>query len=248
MEEFTNMEGYTSDQLRRRREQLKRRAKYTNEPTYRNPEKPYIGTILPPTLDVYIAEYKKTRDPAYSRLVMSLLSKLILKMIHQGVRKYTLLKGMQLQELYHEAFICLHRAMLTFDVSKSSIYSFPRYLQGYIMRELEKEARVRGRMICCGVDAASFETNDGRASHSADLMKRRLMIKMAVEDKMKELVETGEVRQADMDMFKMKVVEGMSMEAIVEATGMTIDTADHRIRRVLGKLQHSLRRLRSSLK
>jgi RNA polymerase sigma factor (sigma-70 family) len=223
------------------KEQRKRREMYSNSPEFVNPDPIAVGTILPAGLETYIEEYKKTRDANYANLVMSMLSKLILKMLYQEVKRYKILRGVEMQELYHISFICMHHAMLRFDSKKSSIFSFPRFIQGYIQGALKKIVRDRGRLVCCGIEATSFENKDNHCYQNAERSKKSLIIRLSIEDAIEKLVGEEKIDKAELEMFKLRCIKGYSYKDIAKLSGKTEKGVECQIRRTVDKIRNKLK-------
>ena len=207
-----------------------------------NPEPIAIpGTILPTGLVGYIEEYKRTRDVQQIFWAMSGLSKLIIKMLLQEVKRYKILQDVEMQELYHISFICLHHAMLKFDISRSTIYSFPRFLQGYIRGELKKIIRDRTRLVCCGIEATSFENKDNRCYQNAERSKSLLIVRLSIEDTIGKLVKEGKINKVDLELFKLRCIKGYPYRDIAELVGRTEKGVECRIRRMIDKIRSKLK-------
>jgi RNA polymerase sigma factor (sigma-70 family) len=205
------------------------------------------GTVFPAGLEEYIEKYKKTRDPQYSFRMMVVLSDLIFRMLHQEVKRYNILRGIEMQELYNASFICLHKAALKFDVSKSSLYSFPRYLQGYIKEEVKRVVRGKAELVCCGIAAAEFIPEEQHCTAKAKRAKLLMGLRLELKNAMQEMIETGEVQREVMEMFVMRHEEGYGYKEIAEKIGgKTPKAVKHRISRVLDKLKHKFRYCRKT--
>ena len=217
-----------------------RRLRYSNLPDFVNPDgmEP-LGTVLVDELGDYLERYKKDRDPKVIKTIMTILSKLILRMLHQEIRKYTALKHTDIPELYNASFICLHQAAIAFDVSKSSIYSFPRYLQGYIKKEVQRTIRWGIKYVQCELDGKKMNF-DVPEETAIDKAQMDILKKLDVREAMRSIVETGQVGKENMEMFKMKYVEGYGYREIADKKGLTFSTVEHRIRKAKGLFKHEL--------
>ncbi len=223
-----------------------RRGRYKNQPDFVNPEPVVIpGFILPAELSPYIEEYKYNQKPELIKCIMSALSKLIIKMINQEISRYKVLQDMEKQELYNTAFISLHHAMLKFDVSKSTIYSFPRYLQGYIKRDLKKIVDSESELICCGIEGIEFMPEETACTSQAYRAKRLISMKIELKKAMDEMVQTGKVSAKNIRAFEMRHIEGRTYKEIAEKMpGKTAEGIESSIRRIMNSLQHKLRHCR----
>jgi RNA polymerase sigma factor (sigma-70 family) len=207
-----------------------------------NPEPILIpGTVLPVGLAKCIEEYKRTRDAQQIFWAMSSLSKLIIKMLLQEVKRYNVLQDMEMQELYNASFICLHHAMIKFDISRSTIYCFPRFLQGYIRGELKKIIRDRTRMVCCGIEATSFENIDNRCYQNAERSKSLLIVRLSIEDTIVKLAKEGKINKVDLELFKLRCIKGYPYKDIAELSGRTEKGVECRIRRMIDKIRSRLK-------
>ena len=218
-----------------------RRFRYSNIADFVNPNKVEpIGTVLVDELEVYIERYRATRDTYSIHTTMEVLNKLILKMLHQEIRRYKALGLKDLPDLYNASYVCLHQAMIAFDVSKSSIYSFPRFLQGYIKREVEKYLRWGARYVVCGLSGEDIypeEIGDEGASH---VHQSTILKKIDVHDAMRGLVEEGTVVPESMAMFKMKYLEERTYQEIADESGYPMTLVRERIRAVVKHMKVKL--------
>ena len=214
-----------------------RKYRYSDTADFVNPEPVQpVGTVLVEELEDYLERYRLTRDEYSIRTTMEILSKLILRMLHQEIRKYKDLHQSDIPELYNASFVCLHQAMIAFDVSKSSLFSFPRFLQGYIKKEVKRYLRWGTRYVQCGLDGEEIlpEREEGSNQQSVILKK------LDVHDAMKYLVETEQITPENMVMFKMKYLESYTYQEVADELGYSFTTARERIRAVVRCMQVKL--------
>jgi len=217
--------------------------RYKNQADFVNPDPVVIpGTILPAELAQNIEEYRRNQKPETMKCVMSSISKLIIKMLNQEVHKYAVLQNMEMQELYNASFISLHHAMLKFDVSKSTIHSFPRYLQGYIKRDLKKMVDSESELLCCGM---GFIPEGTACTTQARRAKRLILMKAELKKAMDEMVQAGKVSAENMRAFELRHIEGCTYDEIAGKTaGKTADGVESTIRGIINRLQHKFRHCR----
>jgi len=229
-----------------------RRLRYKVQPDFINPDPvdlSFIG-LMPKDVLEYIEKYQKTREPRYSYRVMYLLDKLIIRMLIQERRKYKTLQRMELQEMYQASFICLHHAMLKFDPKpEPARKSFPRFLQGYLKRELKRMIREKDKLVCCGGSVDSYDDKDPEdeetsmvvgvenAVYSTDNVKANLLFRVELESLMKDLVEKGVVSEDNMRLLKLKHMQGYTYKEIAAKENLGYYVVKERIKRVLNRLK-----------
>lgn len=219
-----------------------RHLRYTDQAGYHNTDP--IGsysTILPANLERFIEEYKCTQKPEIIEEALVSLSKLIIRMMNQEINRYKVLQAMDKQELYNTAFISLHHAMLKFDVSKSSIHSFPRYLQGYIKRDLKKIVDSESELICCGIAGAEFMPEPVIHTAQTDRNKKLVLMRLALKEAIADMLVKREVSQIEIDTFNMRHIDGYSYKEIAEKVGNKTEKAVKcSVSRLLNKLKRKM--------
>lgn len=179
-----------------------------------------MSTVFPPSLEGCIEKYQVTKDENEFHQILAYLDNLLLRMIHQERRRWNALEEVEMQELYHIAVICLHAAVLKYDKAKSSIYSLPRMIQGYMRNEYAKIIRDRLRYDYRGMDATPFECQDNRYYNSIK-HKKGMMLRIDVEDMLNRLVKGGKLKEQDGQMFMMVHMEGRSYWETAQTYGGT---------------------------
>ncbi|MDP8299175.1 MAG: hypothetical protein P9L88_04665 [Candidatus Tantalella remota] len=210
-----------------------RRLRYSNEPDFINPEKVQKpGTVLVDELEYYIDKYRSTGDIYSIHSTMRVLSRLILRMLQQEIRRYKTLNQGDIPDLYNASYVCLHQAMKAFDISKSSLHSFPRFLQGYIKKEVGRKVRWEVRHISSGLTGEIMcpEEAAGVATYRE---QSAIMKKIDVQDAMRELVEEGKVKEESMTMFKLKYLRNYTYQEIADMFCYSHTLARERIRAVV---------------
>ena len=196
---------------------------------------PEIRTILPSSLEPLLVEYKRTGDPRDFERIIAKITKLILRMIWQERKKYTELDNIRILELFDASLIALDRAVKGFDVNKSSMYSFPRYLQGHIKEELKKYTRQERKYVSCGLVSVLFEDKKKsyeQAQDQKDWLLTGIDIGMALDDMIKNKKIPGNGKE----LFKMRYREELTYKEMVEKAGGT----EEGMRKVMSRMEGRL--------
>jgi hypothetical protein len=77
--------------------------------------------------------------------------------------------------------------------------------------------RQRAELVCCGIEGAEFNTGDNHYASNMERHKLLVLLKIAVEEVLKEMQETGEATEEDIEMMKLKYLKGMEYKDIANA-------------------------------
>jgi len=204
---------------------------------YRNP---LTGRIHYDSLLMeYIKNYQETLDVQMWHNVFSKLGHLIARMIWQERRKYRKeLREVKNQELYHISYICLGEAMRKFDTVNFPIYTFPRFLQRHIQKEVTKLVADKRRYLDCGLTAAAFNTGRTGAEKSEDI-RESLINRMDVRDAMAYIVAQYKIPEIQLKAFYLWC-EGKTYQEIAEKSGRSKARVHVWVRRIVERLQRRL--------
>ena len=175
------------------------------------------NTVFSPDLAPLIKEYELTKDPTCFYEILLLIDRLVLRMIHQMRSKYNVLKEISMRDLYQTAILSLYEALDKFKIDRSSVYSFPRYLQGYVQKDLLKALRQHRKYVLCGLKVAAF---DKEASYCRTMEREihKTIDRMDLEEALKDLRAEGRLSLQEEEMLNLKY-DGYSCKAIAERLG-----------------------------
>ena len=198
------------------------------------------NTVFSPDLAPLIKEYEVTQDPECFYEILLLIDKLILRMIHQLKSKYSVLREISMRDLYQTAILSLYEALDKFKIDRSSVYSFPRYLQGYIQKDLLKMIRQHKMYMLCGLKVAAF---DKEASYCRTVAREihKTIDRMDLEEALKDLRAEGRLSPQEEEMLNLKY-DGYSCKAIAERLGSNEVRVRKRLQRLAKKIRKALER------
>jgi RNA polymerase sigma factor (sigma-70 family) len=194
------------------------------------------NTVFSDDLERYIKDFQRTGESEYFLYILFLIEKLILRMIHQERRKSNSLSRLDLEDLYQIGVMSLYEALGKFKIELSSIYSFPRFLQGYLKKNLWKFAKDENRYICCGLEIGTF-TKPNTCYQAADKQICYKSNKWLIEDILSGLRNNRLIDAEDEEMLKMRYFIGYTYKAISEKVGKSEECVKKRILRLKGKIR-----------
>jgi RNA polymerase sigma factor (sigma-70 family) len=191
---------------------------------------------------MYIREFQQTGGSEEFLKVLFLIERLILRMIHQERRKSYSLNRLDLEDLYQIGVISLYEALAKFRIELSSIYSLPRYLQGYLKKNLWKYAKAENRYICCGLQIGRF-VKSNTCHQAADKQREHRQREWLIEDALRRLKEGKGLSTEDEAMLKMRYEEGLKYKEIAEKAGRSEECVKKRVLRLRAKIKGILKEL-----
>jgi hypothetical protein len=202
---------------------------------------PFTGRIHYDSLIMeYIKKYQETLDVQMWHNVFSKLGLLILRMIWQERRKYRKeLRGVKNQELYHISYICLGEAMRKFDTVNFPLYTFPRFLQRHIQKEVRKLVADRKKYLNCGLTAAAFRTGKTGAEKAEDI-REGLINRIEVKDAMAYIVKRYKIPEIQLKAFYLWC-EGKTYQKIAEQSGRSKARVHVWVKRIIGRLKNRIK-------
>lgn len=199
------------------------------------------GTVFPTNLEYFMKEYQRTHEPQYFHKVLARLDLLMAKMIWQERKRYKSLQMVSNRDLYHTSIISMHEALLKFDFRKSNIYSFPRFLQGYIRSHMRPIIRQYDMLIPCGIVAAPFE-NVNRSCEIARRQKERLLRKHIISVAIAEMKSSTRIPKEHWGAFTMRHEEDRSYEEIAVTQGRSKEAVRKQTERLVKRIKRRVER------
>jgi RNA polymerase sigma factor (sigma-70 family) len=200
------------------------------------------NTVFPYHLDSYVRDFQKTGSTECFQNILVSIELLIVRMIHQERRKSSMLSRLDFKDLYQIGVVSLYEALAKFRIELSSIYSLPRYLQGYLKKNLWKFATDENKYVCCGTDIGTFEKHDN-CYQTGEKQKEYKYRGWMVKDALQKLKESGKIGPEDEKMFNMRHYDGLRYKTIAEKAGRGEYCVKKRISRLRDKIKVLLEEL-----
>lgn len=189
-------------------------------------------------------EYKRTKDPQYFHKVLARVDLLIGKMIWQERRKYRSLQMVPNQDLYHTSIIALHEALNKFDIRRSNIHSFPRFLQGYMRNGFLPIMKQYDRNIACGTDAVIFE-DVKKSCEIAKAQKRWYNAKIIVAAAVDAINKRDKIPDKQWEAFWMRYADGATYAETAKKLGGNAKSIEKSVRKIRNKIKAQVKRMKS---